>query len=87
MKLVGHFLDEAELVRNGGAPFDSGQVIEMWLRPFEAAIYQILPKDASGDKDHRLGGRKLPEEMPHVQSHRLELKDEPAEPEMEVFFC
>ena len=60
----------------------------MWLRPFEAAIYkEILPKDASGDKDHGLATRSYRKEIPHVRVHRLELKDEPAEPEMEVFFC
>lgn len=44
LKLMGHFPDHAELVRNGGAPFASGQVVELWLRPFEVAMYEILPR-------------------------------------------
>jgi hypothetical protein len=87
LKLIGHFPDHAELVKEGGAPFECGQVIEMWLRPFEVALCEILPEDASGSKSHELGRRKLPEEKPDVQSRRLELTSEAVEPGMEIFFA
>ena len=87
LKLIGHFPDHAELVKDGGASFESGQVIETWLRPFEVAMYEILPEGASGGKSDGLGRRKLPEEKPDAQSHRLELEDEPVGRGMEVFFA
>jgi hypothetical protein len=86
LKLMGHYPDHAELVKEGGAPFESGQAIETWLRPFEIALYGILPEDASGAKSNGLGRRKLPEEKPDAQSHRLDLANEPVGPGMEVFF-
>jgi hypothetical protein len=86
LKLISHFPEHAEWVKEGGAPFESGQAIETWLRPFEIALYEILPDGASGAKSNGLGRRKLPEEKPDEQSHRLELANEPVGPGMEVFF-
>jgi hypothetical protein len=86
LKLIGHFPDHAELVRDTGAPFESGQVIDTWLRPFEIAMYEIVPDAASGDKTVGLTKRTLPGEKPDMQSHRLELETMAAGPGMEVDF-
>jgi hypothetical protein len=86
LKLIGHFPDQAELVKEGGRLFESGQGIQTWLRPFETAFYEILPEDASGAKSNGLGRRNLPEENPDAQSRRLDLTTEPVGPDMEVLF-
>ena len=86
LRLTGHFPDHAELVRNEGRDFESGQVIETWLRPFEVAMYEVCAADAFACSSNDLGRRKLPEDVPDVQSYRLELADEPLGPEMEVHF-
>jgi hypothetical protein len=87
LRLIGHFPDHAELVRDGEASLASGQTLEAWLRPFEVALWEILPEGGPGSKSEALGRRRLPDAKSDAESHRLELESEPVGPGMEVYFA
>ena len=86
LRLIGHFPDHAELVRQGQPPLQSGQTLETWLRPFEVALWEVVPEGGAAAMVG-LGQRELPRENPDIQSHRLELETEPVGAGMEVYFA
>jgi hypothetical protein len=85
LRLLAHFPGQEELRRNGQDLFMSGDTIETWLRPFEVAMWEVLPE---GGQSTREGyrQRELPVEKPDVESHRLSLETEAVQPWMEIHF-
>ena len=45
LRVVSHFPEEAALKIAGSETCVSGGAIESWLRPFEVAMWEILPED------------------------------------------
>jgi hypothetical protein len=73
MRVVSHFPDQAILSTAGSSLFQQGQTIETWLRPFEVAMWEIVP-EATGSEVTRNETRDLPAQRPDVESHRLALE-------------
>src|SRR5208282_4479165 len=44
LRIISHFPDRAELQMDGKSSFMGGQTIETWLRPFEVAMWEVLPE-------------------------------------------
>lgn len=72
MRVVSHFPDHA-LLSSDGAVFAQGQIVDTWLRPFEIAMWEILPAGSEVGAPP-LPTRRLPVRAPDVQSQRLDLK-------------
>jgi len=85
LRLVSHFPNHAELNKEGQGILESGQTLEAWLRPFEVALWEVLPGPPSMSEG--LAKRALPGEKPDVQSHRLAFETEPVGEGMEVYFA
>lgn len=85
LRLFSHFPERAELVSEGGEPLVSGQTLDVWLRPFEVALWEIVPNENAAGRTEKVVRRLAAK--PDVQSRRLELKPEPVDTGMEVFFA
>ena len=73
MRVISHFPDQAFLRVDGTSIFQYGQTIETWLRPFEIAMWEIIPEGTKGQVAP-VAARQLPTRTPDIQSHRLVLK-------------
>jgi hypothetical protein len=73
MRVVSHFPDQALLRVDGTSMFQHGQTIETWLRPFEIAMWEIIPEGTEA-KLAPFAARQLPTQTPDIQSQRLVLK-------------
>ncbi len=62
LRMIEHFPDRAELVKEGQAPLESGQTLDVWLRPFEVALWEIVPAGGPASESEGLAKRKLPDE-------------------------
>jgi hypothetical protein len=87
LRLIQHFPGRAELVGEEGASFESGLTLATWLRPFEVALWEILPEGGVAAQAEPRSPRTLPCMKPDVQSHRLELEAEPVGAGMEIYFA
>ena len=86
LKFVAHFPEQAELRLGGQTVFKSGQTIETWLRPFEVAMWEVVPEDRAGRIPANIQARELPTQKGEVESHRLALEPEPVGQGMEIYF-
>ena len=86
LRLLEHFPGNVELRRNGQPLFKSGQTVATWLRPFEVAMWEVLP-ETQGAMPESLQPRELPEDHPDVESHRLALEPEAPAAGMEIRFA
>ena len=85
LRLRAHFPGQEQLRRKGQEVFMSGDTIQTWLRPFEVAMWEVIPEgEQSAGKEFRQ--RELPAEKPDVDSHRLLLEAEAVQPWMEIHF-
>jgi hypothetical protein len=67
MQLISHFPDEAFLGVDSASIFKYGQSVEAWLRPFEVAMWEIIPeRSATGVAP--LAPRQLTALKPEVQA-------------------
>jgi len=87
VRLIGQFPDHVELVRKDGLPWAIGQTLDFWLRPFEVAIWEILPEGSPAIHPASLGRRTLSYPEPDVQSCQLGLESEPVDEGMGVHFA
>jgi hypothetical protein len=87
LQLREHFPQLAELILEERTHVTSGQTIETWLRPFEVALWEVLPDRKPNGQPEGLSTRRLPAMKPDVQSHRLALEPQPMDPGMEVYFA
>lgn len=80
VRLFSHFPEQGSLHQSGQAVFQTGQTIETWLRPFEVAMWEVVPETQAA-KGSGLQPRKLPSGKADVDSQRLVLETEvlPAE--------
>ena len=61
VKVVSHFPDRERLARPGGGSFRLGDVLELWLRPFETLMVEIAPAPSAGSGPVRpVGSREAP---------------------------
>ena len=86
LRIVSHFPDQSRLLFNGEPHFQPGQTIETWLRPFEVALWEVLPEDGIAEVDTPSASRDLAAPKAGVESHHLELQPEPLAPWMEIKF-
>jgi hypothetical protein len=87
LRLIEHFPGRAELIDVNASSFESGQAIEPWLRPFEVALWEVVPEGHQTNLPQALIRRTLPTKQPDAQSHRLELESEPVGAGMEIYFA
>ena len=87
LRLIEHFPGHHELVNEKTSSFEGGQSIEAWLRPFEVALWEIVPEAGMAPPAAMPGKRILSQDHPDIQTHRLELETEPVEAGMEVNFA
>ena len=87
LRLIEHFPGRAELIDVNASFFESGQAIEPWLRPFEVALWEVVPEGHQTNLPQALIRRTLPTKQPDAQSHRLELESEPVGAGMEIYFA
>jgi hypothetical protein len=86
LRIISHFPDRAELNISGDPNFRPGQSLEVWLRPFEVAMWEVK---AGG---HAATEGVLPQRnvsAPHagIESHSLPLQPELAESWMQINFA
>ena len=86
LRLLEHFPGNVKLRKNRQPVFKSGQSVATWLRPFEVAMWEVLP-EAWGAMPESLQPRELPEDHPDVESHRLALEPEAPAAGMEIRFA
>ena len=92
MRIISHFPEQSLLHLDGTSVFQPGQSVETWLRPFEVAMWEIIP-DRLATGPTTLAPRHLSMQKPDIQSHRLSMKtlgsqpaiaNMPGEPGLEI---
>ena len=81
LRLLERFPEQRELLNNRQAVFEVGDTVEAWLRPFEAAMWEIVPESAGeavGWAARDIGVR--------LGSYRLDLQLDMVAPEAEIVF-
>src|SRR5262249_30863870 len=81
LRLSARFPEEATLLKGHQAVFAAAEKVEAWLRPFEVAMWEILPEnagEAAGLAERDIGMK--------LEGHRLALQAETAGPEAEIVF-
>lgn len=73
LRLISHFPEQALLHQSGHAAVHIGQTVETWLRPFEVAMWEIVPETQAA-VGVAFQPRELPAETPDVESHRVILE-------------
>jgi len=48
VRIVAHFPERKRLARPGGGTFELGDVLEIWLRPFETLMIEVTPSSSAG---------------------------------------
>lgn len=76
VRLLSHFHEQATLHQARRTVFQTGETIETWLRPFEVAMWEVVP-EAEAPPRSGCEPRELPGGKPEVESHRLVLETEP----------
>jgi len=86
LRIISHFPAQAELQMEGQSNFKAGQAIGTWLRPFEVAMWEVVPEGHAAKAEGLLARQDLAPEKAKIESHRLALKTEPLASWMEIFF-
>lgn len=87
LRIISHFPAQAELQMNGQSSFKVGQAIDTWLRPFEVALWEVLPEGRAAKGEKPSASRDLSPEKAGIESHRLALETEPISSWMEIHFA
>jgi hypothetical protein len=83
LHVVSHFPEDAQLRRRDGAPFKTGDMLDIWLRPFEVLMLEINPK--SNEKISTV--RSISDHEAERLGLALPLRPAPADPRMSVRFA
>ncbi len=86
LRLIEHFPNHGELTLEEGT-LSSGQTLEAWLRPFEVALWEVLPETQEVEGSGELSKRTLLKQNSNAQSQQLELAEDSGTPAMEVYFA
>jgi len=86
LRIISHFPDRAELQVSGEPNFRPGQSIEVWLRPFEVALWEVAARGNTAGGGE-LAPRNVSASHSGAESHSLPLQPGLAESWMQINFA
>ncbi|HCC56376.1 MAG TPA: hypothetical protein DEQ47_03805 [Solibacterales bacterium] len=82
LRMTAHFPEPAELRSESGSPFQIGNRVALWMRPFETMLLEVGSGDSVKLPERRTGAAR-----DEGYGHRLELAASPPAPWMAVKFA